>query len=320
MGGSIIGPPFLLSSPGSDCRESAAATWKKRDNGDILWTTSAFMRRSIPGTPTSPGHVACPYRGLLRDPETRLIYPSEATHCFKATPPGPVSQTHQASYCLTPQHRMCPVYQALQPTALPDEVLGVAPAAGRWRWLWLLAALALVVLVGGVFVGWLMWRPAEREPAAVLPPSISVVAGTSSTQLPSLTPLPVTPSATPVPTHNPSPTASMPALPTATPSPLPASPPEPSATLPAPATQAPQVRAMGPPVNIRTGPDVIYPIVGGLAGDLRLDIIGISPFDSWWQVCCVNGAPGWVFSPFVEVIGDVQAVPEVPHPPTPSAP
>lgn len=296
-------------------------------------------------------------------------------------PPASVSKTHQAAYCLTAQHKLCPVYQAPQPVALPSEAAGGTSPSRYSSWLWLSSALLVVGVISFLIVWRVVWPPAAHEPAASPPTPISLAnpASPTATELP-----------TPTSTPSPPPTATAPATVTPSPTPWPTPSPVPTATpewvvvpvesgvavysrpnvyypilafleaagpairpigrtaddawwqvccvsgttvgwvrqdrvvitpapgvLPVIETPVPQVRAFGLPVNVRTGPDVIYPIVSALQGELRLDIIGVSPFGGWWQVCCVNGAPAWVFGDFVEVLGDVQGVPEAPHPPTP---
>jgi len=90
---------------------------------------------------------------------------------------------------------------------------------------------------------------------------------------------------------------------------------------PTPASDAPQLIARVT-LNLRSGPGTLYPVVGQLAVDESVVIVGVSPDHTWWQVAApVQGAAtAWVIGDpdFVETqnTGDV-AVVTPPPPPSP---
>jgi hypothetical protein len=111
-----------------------------------------------------------------------------------------------------------------------------------------------------------------------------------------------------------------PESPAATPTPEPA--PEPTAT-PTPEAKAAFVVSQEI-VNIRQGPGTTYGIVGSVNSGTNLEIIGKNDAGDWWQVCCVNGEPGWIFGQLgsasnTESVAVAQNIPAAPAP-QPAAP
>lgn len=109
--------------------------------------------------------------------------------------------------------------------------------------------------------------------------------------------------------------------PTATPAPAP----EPTAT---PEPQA-QFVVSQEIVNVRQGPGTTYGIVGSVNSGTTLEIIGKNEQGDWWQICCVNGEPGWIFGQLgsadnTEAVAVAQNIPPAPAPqpaaPEPAAP
>ncbi|MCB9137824.1 MAG: SH3 domain-containing protein [Caldilineaceae bacterium] len=81
-------------------------------------------------------------------------------------------------------------------------------------------------------------------------------------------------------------------------------------------------------VNVRQGPGTGYGLVGTADQDQELEIIGKNEAGDWWQICCVNGEPGWVFGELarventegVQVAANIPALPVAPtQPPAPTA-
>lgn len=134
----------------------------------------------------------------------------------------------------------------------------------------------------------------------------------TSTATPTETPTPVL--ATPTPVETPTPAAPPSPTPTATPSSAPTTAPTPYIVV--------QVESL----NVRAGPGTAYPIVGRLAAEDTLAIVGRNETGDWWQVCCLEGQTGWVAASLVEaraatgvpVITDVPAPPPT-VPPAPTA-
>ncbi|MCB0063838.1 MAG: SH3 domain-containing protein, partial [Caldilineaceae bacterium] len=81
-------------------------------------------------------------------------------------------------------------------------------------------------------------------------------------------------------------------------------------------------------VNIRSGPSTQYEVVGQVAAESTLTIIGRTETGAWVQVCCpVAGAqPGWISAELLDILDDkeqalqVLPVPPIPPPPTASPP
>ncbi len=65
---------------------------------------------------------------------------------------------------------------------------------------------------------------------------------------------------------------------------------------PAPAPLAPQLTVDGDGVNIRSGPDTAYEIVGTGNTGQTFPVTGRTAAGDWWQICCFDGQPGWIFA------------------------
>jgi hypothetical protein len=72
-------------------------------------------------------------------------------------------------------------------------------------------------------------------------------------------------------------------------------------------------------LNLRSGPDTIYPVITILNAGAVLPITGRIASNQWWQVrySNVGNAVGWVSAAFVLVYGNCALIPVVPIPPTP---
>lgn len=70
-------------------------------------------------------------------------------------------------------------------------------------------------------------------------------------------------------------------------------------------------------VNVRSGPSVKYDIIGVLVPGQQIPALGRTPGGDWIQILYVGvpGSVGWVYSPLVEVVGNI---PIVEPPPTPT--
>ncbi len=77
-----------------------------------------------------------------------------------------------------------------------------------------------------------------------------------------------------------------------------------------------------PRVNARSGPGTDFPVVEQILEGTRLDVVGRTAANDWWQVCCVNGQPAWVAAEVVRTEGPVEAVAlaELPTPTPQAAP
>lgn len=71
-------------------------------------------------------------------------------------------------------------------------------------------------------------------------------------------------------------------------------------------------------INVRSGPSVKYDIIGVLVPGQQVPALGRTPGGDWVQISYpgVQDNVGWVYSPLVEVLGNIQIV-EPPPTPTP---
>jgi LysM repeat protein len=97
----------------------------------------------------------CPYLGLMEDGQTALAFPSDWNNCHRCKPLASIRLDHQRNYCLSPQHKNCPVYRQSSRQALPRELRNRGPArplVGGPLWKVILA-LSILVLVGSFLLG-----------------------------------------------------------------------------------------------------------------------------------------------------------------------
>ncbi len=72
-------------------------------------------------------------------------------------------------------------------------------------------------------------------------------------------------------------------------------------------------------VNIRQGPGTTYGLVGSVSNGTELEILGKNEQGDWWQICCVNGEPGWIFGQLgsasnTESVAVAENIPPAPAP------
>lgn len=70
-------------------------------------------------------------------------------------------------------------------------------------------------------------------------------------------------------------------------------------------------------VNVRRGPGTAYEQIGVAVQNAQFALTGRNEPGDWWQVCCFDGQPGWLYAPLVEVqhAEGVTVQAEVPPPP-----
>mgnify|MGYP001159287959 CR=1 FL=1 len=111
----------------------------------------------------------CPYLGLLHDPTTPAVFPSERNFCHKVIPPQAILDDHQQVCCLAAGHQDCPVFQSpapstreaffYHPVSSPPQRAGIFPV------LFGFLLFAIVLLAGGAY--WLsLKRPQALVPIA----------------------------------------------------------------------------------------------------------------------------------------------------------
>lgn len=137
------------------------------------------------------------------------------------------------------------------------------------------------------------------------------------TALPTLRP---TNTVTPTATITPTATWTVTPIPTPTDTPLPTATPT---ITPTPIPVASLRIASTEPVNVRSGPGRVFPVVGKVNNGETYDVIGTNAAGSWWKICCFDGQKkGWVSVELVELTGPLDEVPvlNVPTPtPRPTA-
>lgn len=74
------------------------------------------------------------------------------------------------------------------------------------------------------------------------------------------------------------------------------------------------------PINVRSGPGLVYLIVGALQVNEPADVVGKNPQEDWWQVSLGSGELGWVYGSLVTTVGDMTSVALADIPPTPLPP
>jgi hypothetical protein len=160
----------------------------------------------------------CPFLGMRDDPATSLSFASEGNCCFRFKPAEDIRPGHQEAFCLTPNYKVCPIYQG----SIDRKLISFEYEPGKSyqkkkppiNWLMVLIIGILAVLLISAVVLAFTSGLLNGLPALASAPTASIV--------------PATIQPTPIPTIAPSKTP--PASPTATESPMPTSTPEPSAT------------------------------------------------------------------------------------------
>ena len=75
-------------------------------------------------------------------------------------------------------------------------------------------------------------------------------------------------------------------------------------------------------VNVRTGPDTTYPVVGQVRNGESFAIVSRNESGRWWQICCYNQRNVWITDRYIDPIGRLANVPvekDIAAPPTPTA-
>ena len=171
------------------------------------------------------------------------------------------------------------------------------------------ASLLLLLTLGGC--GSLSRSDPTPTPTRELPSTFT------PTPRPSATPEPPTPTAvsqvqTITPTSEPSPT-SLPEL-TATAM-------EPTPTLTPTVEMAPGLVVSADTINVRGGPGTAYARIGVAVRGDAFEVTARNEQGDWWQVCCFDGQPGWLFGDLVDLqhVDAVAVAEEIPAPPEPTA-
>jgi LysM repeat protein len=155
----------------------------------------------------------CPYLGLLQDPTTPAIFPSERNCCYRAQPSRLVLETHQQAHCLAESHQACPVF--LDPEDSSGRDFFYPPDVSRRGSSLLPYALTFLLVLGLALAAWLFRDAFFGAQAAAQPPVPGLIAVPiqAASQEPTMVPvdssplatLLTTPTAAPRPTDPPPP-------------------------------------------------------------------------------------------------------------------
>ncbi len=99
-----------------------------------------------------------------------------------------------------------------------------------------------------------------------------------------------------------------------------AAPPGQAATETQPANRIEVLQTGEGDVNVRSGPGTDYVLVGVLVAGQTSPIVGRNPQGTWFEIKYVGGPGGlgWVYKPLVHVVGDLNTMPTIVPPPTPT--
>ena len=112
---------------------------------------------NIPGSlpHDNTDEFVCPYLGMRDDVTTSLGFPSTYNYCHRVRPAEPANREHQGSFCLTAEHKRCPVFEHEEGLPMPVELRArdiETRSPNRYFGTAILGIL-VVALVGGVFIG-----------------------------------------------------------------------------------------------------------------------------------------------------------------------
>jgi hypothetical protein len=82
---------------------------------------------------------------------------------------------------------------------------------------------------------------------------------------------------------------------------------------PAPTPSYAAVRVATAVLNLRGAPDASAPLLGQAKANTIWRTLSKLPDESWWQVCCVDRQRAWVSGQYVEPVGPVEALQQVPN-------
>lgn len=86
----------------------------------------------------------------------------------------------------------------------------------------------------------------------------------------------------------------------------------------APVAAEPRLVISAAAANVRRGPGTEFDLMGSVNQGQSFPIVAKSPAGDWWQICCINEQPGWIFGELASV-ENVDAVVIAADIPTPAA-
>ena len=140
---------------------------------------------SRPNPPSGPFSYTCPLLGMLDDPSTVTLFPSDANYCSCCRQPAVPNYAHQSTYCLTQNYVKCPLKTEPRPERMPARM--------RWqRFNNFNRAAFLKGAIGGAIaltlaLFFILWMPGLISDALIRLAPTSASGGNWPTLTPSLT-------------------------------------------------------------------------------------------------------------------------------------
>jgi len=102
--------------------------------------------------------AVCPFLNWRGDPTIRYNFPHENNYCFRPHKPQPPQLVHQEEFCLSQNHRNCPIYANDRLRRLPKEIRRTTDHKnGKRTWfvvLLLILILGIVLFIYYIFGKW----------------------------------------------------------------------------------------------------------------------------------------------------------------------
>ncbi len=147
---------------------------------------SPFTGKPAHLNPSSgPFSYTCPHLGMLDDPSTVTLFPSDANYCAYCRQPAIPNYAHQSTYCLSQNYVKCPIRAGTSPDRMPAKL--------RWhRYTGVDRAAFLKGAIGGAIalmlaLFFILWMPGIISDALLTLAPTSASGGNWPTLTPSLT-------------------------------------------------------------------------------------------------------------------------------------
>ena len=96
---------------------------------------------------------ACPYLGIVDDPESRFLFANNYHLCYRVDPAESINFFHQEETCLTSEHEQCPVFIKAWEGKLPGNIAGsnkrgIKTPSNFKKWI---AGIVILMIVGVIY-------------------------------------------------------------------------------------------------------------------------------------------------------------------------
>jgi len=150
------------------------------ETGPGISTPSSSASRSASFT--------CLYLGMVDDPSTITLFPSEENLCLRCKHPAAPNFSHQALFCLSDHYADCPLRQGNPPDRVPARIRWKKDSSAV-RGIILKAAAGVAVSLG-LALFFILWMPGIISDLLVTFAPTPASGGTWPTLTPSMTPYP----------------------------------------------------------------------------------------------------------------------------------